>query len=75
MDDLKNKIKEAKSAGYQDDEIVKYLASMPDLTQSITSAYENQYTPSEILKLQDKLLQFLLIQILLQRIKVFHITL
>jgi hypothetical protein len=50
MDDLKNKIKEAKSAGYQDDEIVKYLASMPDLTQSITSAYENQYTPSEILK-------------------------
>ena len=50
MDDLKNKIKEAKSAGYQDDEIVKYLVSMPDLTQSITSAYENQYTPSEILK-------------------------
>ena len=38
MDDLKNKIKEAKSAGYKDDEIVKYLASMPDLTQSITSA-------------------------------------
>ena len=50
MDDLKIKIKEAKSAGYQDDEIVKYLASMPDLTQSITTAYENQYTPSEILK-------------------------
>lgn len=50
MDDLKNKIKEAKSAGYQDDEIIKYLASMPDLTQSITSAVENQYTPSEILK-------------------------
>lgn len=50
MDDLKIKIKEAKSAGYQDDEIVKYLAKMPDLTQSITSAYENQYSPSEILK-------------------------
>ena len=50
MDDLKIKIKEAKSAGYQDDEIIKYLASMPDLTQSITSAVENQYSPAEILK-------------------------
>lgn len=50
MDDLKNKIKEAKSAGYQDDEIIKYLASMPELTQSITSAVENQYAPAEILK-------------------------
>jgi len=50
MDDLKKKISEAKSSGYQDDEIVNYLASMPELNQSITSAYENQYTPSEILK-------------------------
>ena len=50
MDDLKNKIKEAKSAGYKDDEIIKYLASMPELTQSITSAVENQYAPAEILK-------------------------
>ena len=50
MDDLKKKISEAKSSGYQDDEIVNYLASMPELNQSITSAYENKYTPSEILK-------------------------
>lgn len=50
MDDLKNKIKEAKSAGYQDDEIIKYLAQSPDLAQSIRSAAEFQYSPAEILK-------------------------
>ena len=50
MDGIKDKIKEAKKAGYNDDEIVKFLAQMPDVGPQVTAAIQNQYAPNEILK-------------------------
>ena len=49
MDGIKEKISEAKKAGYKDDEIVQFLAQMPDVGPQIAAAIENQYKPSEIL--------------------------
>ncbi len=50
MDGIKEKIKEAQEAGYGDDEIVQFLAQMPTVGTQVTTALENQYKPSEILK-------------------------
>ena len=49
MDGIKTKIKEAKSAGYSDDEILQYLAQTPTVGPKIATALESQYKPSEIL--------------------------
>jgi len=50
MDGIKEKIKEAQKAGYGDDEIVKFLAQMPAVSNQINTALQNEYKPSEILK-------------------------
>ena len=50
MDGIKEKIKEAQKAGYGDDEIIQFLAQMPTVGTQVTTALENQYKPSEILK-------------------------
>ncbi len=50
MDSIEKKIKEAKKAGYKDDEILQFLAQMPDLSPQIQTALQNQYKPAEILK-------------------------
>lgn len=50
MDGIEKKIKEAQKAGYKDDEIIQFLAQLPDVGPQITVALENQYKPSEILK-------------------------
>jgi hypothetical protein len=50
MSEIQDKIKQAKKAGYKDDEIVQFLAQMPDVGQQVTTALENQYKPDEILK-------------------------
>jgi hypothetical protein len=50
MKDLQEKIKEAKKDGYTDDEIVQFLAQLPEVGSEISAALENQYQPSEIVK-------------------------
>ena len=50
MDGIKEKIKEAQKAGYGDDEIIQFLAQMPTVGTQVTTALENEYKPSEILK-------------------------
>ena len=50
MDGIEEKIKEAKKAGYGDDEIVQFLAQLPTVGPQVTAALENQYKPDEILK-------------------------
>lgn len=50
MDGIESKIKEAKKAGYKDDEILQFLAQMPTVGPQIQTALENQYKPDEILK-------------------------
>jgi hypothetical protein len=50
MDGIEEKIKEAKKAGYKDDEIIQFLAQLPDVGPQVTAALENQYKPNEILK-------------------------
>ena len=50
MDGIESKIKEAKKAGYKDDEILQFLAQMPAVGSQIQTALENQYKPAEILK-------------------------
>lgn len=50
MDGIESKIKEAKKAGYKDDEILQFLAQMPTVGPQIQTAIENQYKPDEILK-------------------------
>ena len=50
MDGIKEKIKEAQKAGYKDDEIIQFLAQLPDVGPQVTAALENQYKPGEILK-------------------------
>ena len=49
MDGLKEKISQAKTAGYKDEEILQFLSQMPDVGPKIATAVENQYKPSEIL--------------------------
>jgi len=50
MDGLQTKISEARKAGYGDDEIVQFLAQMPDVGAKVNEALKNQYQPNEILK-------------------------
>lgn len=50
MDGIESKIKEAKKAGYKDDEILQFLAQMTTVGPQIQTALENQYKPDEILK-------------------------
>jgi hypothetical protein len=50
MDGIESKIKEAKKAGYKDDEILQFLSQMPAVGPQIQTALENQYKPDEILK-------------------------
>jgi hypothetical protein len=50
MDGIKEKIKEAQKAGYKDDEIIQFLAQLPDVGPQVTAALQNQYKPGEILK-------------------------
>lgn len=50
MKDLQDKIKEAKKAGYTDDEIVQFLAQLPEVGAEIGTALKNQYQPGEIVK-------------------------
>ena len=50
MDGIEKKIKEAQKAGYKDDEIIQFLAQLPDVGPQVTAALENQYKPGEILK-------------------------
>lgn len=50
MKDLQDKIKAAKKAGYTDDEIVQFLAQLPEVGAEISTALENQYQPGEIVK-------------------------
>jgi hypothetical protein len=50
MDGIEEKIKEARKAGYKDDEIIQFLAQLPDVGPQVTAALENQYKPNEILK-------------------------
>lgn len=50
MDPIKQQIDAARKEGYQDDEIMTYLSSMPGMDVQIKSAIENNYTPAEVLK-------------------------
>ena len=50
MTEIQDKIKQAKKDGYKDDEIVQFLAQMPDVGPQIATALQNQYKPDEILK-------------------------
>lgn len=50
MDGIQDKIREAKKAGYKDDEILQFLAQTPTIGPQIQTALENQYKPDEILK-------------------------
>jgi hypothetical protein len=50
MDGIKEKIKEAQKAGYKDDQIIQFLAQLPDVGPQITAALESEYKPAEILK-------------------------
>lgn len=50
MDGIEEKIKEARKANYKDDQIIQFLAQLPDVGPQVTAAIENQYKPDEILK-------------------------
>jgi len=50
MDGIEDKIKQAKKAGYKDEEIVQFLAQLPDVGPQVLSALDQQYKPAEILK-------------------------
>jgi len=50
MDDLRKQIDAARKEGYQDDEIMGYLSSLPGVDVQIKTAIENNYTPAEVLK-------------------------
>jgi len=50
MDGIKEKIKEAQRAGYKDDQIIQFLAQLPDVGPQVTAALESEYKPAEILK-------------------------
>jgi hypothetical protein len=50
MDGIEEKISQAKKAGYKDEEIVQFLAQLPDVGPQVLAALEQQYKPAEILK-------------------------
>ena len=50
MDGIEEKISQAKKAGYRDEEIVQFLAQLPDVGPQVLAALEQQYKPAEILK-------------------------
>ena len=50
MEDIKDKIKAAKKEGFNDVQIVDFLAQMPTIGPQIQTALENQHKPDEILK-------------------------
>ena len=50
MDGIEDKIKQAKKAGYRDEDIVQFLAQLPDVGPQVLAALEQQYKPTEILK-------------------------
>jgi len=50
MDGIEDKIKQAKKAGYRDEDIVQFLAQLPDVGPLVLAALEQQYKPAEILK-------------------------
>ncbi len=50
MDGIEDKIKQAKKAGYRDEDIVQFLAQLPDVGPQVLAALEQQYKPAEILK-------------------------
>jgi hypothetical protein len=50
MEDIKDKIKEAKKEGFTDNQIVEFLAQLPDVGPQIATALESNYKPDEILK-------------------------
>lgn len=50
MDGIEDKIKQAKKAGYKDEEIVQFLTQLPDVGPQVLAALEQQYKPAEILK-------------------------
>jgi len=50
MDGIEDKIKQAKKAGYKDEDIVQFLAQLPDVGPQVLAALEQQYKPAEILK-------------------------
>ena len=50
MDGIEEKISQARKAGYKDEEIVQFLAQLPDVGPQVLAALEQQYKPAEILK-------------------------
>lgn len=50
MDGIEEKISQAKKAGYKDEDIVQFLAQLPDVGPQVLAALEQQYKPAEILK-------------------------
>ena len=50
MDGIKEKINEAKKEGFTDNQIVEFLARLPDVGPQIATALESNYKPDEILK-------------------------
>ena len=50
MEDIKDKIKEAKKEGFSDNQIVEFLSQLPDVGPQIATALESNYKPDEILK-------------------------
>jgi hypothetical protein len=49
MADIQQKINEAKSAGYSDDEIAQHLSQSPEYGDKVKAALSEQYTPTEII--------------------------
>lgn len=50
MDGIEEKISQARKAGYKDEDIVQFLAQLPDVGPQVLAALEQQYKPAEILK-------------------------
>ena len=50
MEDIQDKIKEAKKEGFTDNQIVEFLAQLPDVGPQIATALQSNYKPDEILK-------------------------
>lgn len=49
MEDIQSKIKEARSAGYAEEEIVGYLAALPDVGEKVKTALQAGYKPADVL--------------------------
>lgn len=50
MDGIKEKINEAKKENFTDNQIVEFLAKLPDVGPQIVTALENNYKPDQIIK-------------------------